>query len=68
MLDVDDIIITLEFLNERTLIHSYSDQRTLFPEILCIEVAQSKEGIVLPQRNYALDNLEEIGLAKLQTH
>jgi len=60
---VDNIVITGNDVAKGTLMKSLSNQMPLkFKYFLGIEVTQSKEDIVVSQRKYALDILEETSM------
>ena len=64
---VDDIVITgnddikISQLKQKFSIHFQTNGLGHLKYFLGMEVAQSKEGIIIPQRKYALDILEETG-------
>ena len=65
---VDDIVITwnddakISQLKQHLFSHFHTKDLGCLKYFLGIEVAQSKEGIVISQRKYALDILEETGM------
>jgi len=69
MVYIDDIVFTRNDINRLTQLkkHLFSHFQTTkvlgyLKYFLGIEAAQSKEGVIISQRKYALDISEEIGL------